>query len=245
MNTLSIKVEVWSDFVCPFCYIGKRKYENALAQFEHKDKVELVFRSFQLNPNEKKTPKTDNYSRLAAKYGITLQKAKSMGDSVAKQAKDVGLDFDFAAMIITNTYDAHRLSQFAKKYNKGNEIAERILKAYYAESKDIGDLEVLTQLAVEVGLDEKETRSILFDGKYGDEVKKDIKEASERDIHGVPYFLVNNKRVVSGAQPENVFLSALREAWKEENKEAAKKSNLEGERTDSSDGACTNGVCKI
>ena len=245
MNTQSIKVEVWSDFVCPFCYIGKRRYENALAQFEHKDKVELVFRSFQLNPNEKKTRNADNYSRLMAKYGITIEKAKSMCDHVVKQAKSVGLDFDFTAMIVTNTFDAHRLSQFAKKYNKGNEIAERILKAYYAESKDIADFETLTQLAVEVGLDEKETRSILSDGKYGEEVKKDIKEASERDVHGVPYFLINNKHVVSGAQPENVFLNALREVWEEENKETKRQDNYGEETTEFGDGACTNGVCKI
>ncbi|TGV07152.1 DsbA family oxidoreductase, partial [Mesorhizobium sp. M00.F.Ca.ET.186.01.1.1] len=142
-----MKVEVWSDFACPFCYIGKRQLEGALSQFPNKDQVEVVYRSFQLDPTMARDTNMDMHQVLASKYGMSLEQAKGMNDRVAQQAKGVGLDYYFDTMIPTNTFDAHRLAHYAATHGKMTEMKERLLKAYFTESLHLGDHEVLAQLA--------------------------------------------------------------------------------------------------
>jgi len=240
MTSLPIRVDIWSDFACPFCYIGKRRFENALKKFSHKDQVQVIFRNFELNPHQKMIPGRTKYIQLSEKYGMTIEKAKGLCDNMTKQAKELGLDYKFDTMIIGNTHDAHRLEQYAKTQGKSDEIVEEIMHAYYTDSKDIGDHETLTQLAVKVGLDDNEVRKVLSEGRFNENVKKDIKEASELGVNGVPYFLFNKNLEISGAQPEEVFLRVFEKLWKEKKKEE-KVGNGKGD----AGGKCENGVCKL
>jgi len=147
-----MKIEVWSDFVCPFCYIGKRRLEIALEKFEYKDEVELVFKSFELDPSSKKKFDENIHEIIAKKYGIPVEQAKASNNQIVDQAKAIGLNYNFDALIPTNTFDAHRVVQYAKTEGKTNELSERILKAYFIDSLNISDQKVLARLAYEVGL---------------------------------------------------------------------------------------------
>ena len=167
-----MKIEVWSDFVCPFCYIGKRRLESALDQFEYKDEVELIFRSFELDPNSKKKFDENIYEIIAKKYGISVEQSKASNDQIVAQAKVLGLNYNFDDLIPTNTFDAHRLSHYAKTEGKANELSERILKAYFVDSLNISDYKILASLAGEVGLDSDEALKVLDSDQYGDRGKK-------------------------------------------------------------------------
>lgn len=240
-----MKVEVWSDFACPFCYIGKRHLEGALSQFPHRDQVEVVYRSFQLDPTMERDTDMDMHTVLATKYGMPLEQAKSMNERVTQQAKSVGLDYYFDTMIPTNTFDAHRLAHFAAAHGKMTEMKERLLKAYFTESLHLGDHEVLAQLASEVGLDREATLAMLKSGEYGDKVQEDKRRAAEIGIKGVPFFVFNNKYAVSGAQPGEVFFSVLAKVWEEENT-AAPLTLVDQEEKEQTDGDnCADGSCKL
>jgi predicted DsbA family dithiol-disulfide isomerase len=208
-------VEIWSDYVCPFCYIGKRRFEAAVQQFEHKDKIQVRYRSFELDPYAERNSGTDMHGLLAAKYGMSREQAKAMNGNVAKQAEAVGLKYDFDHMIPTNSFDAHRLTHFAAKHGKMSEMTERLFKAYFTDCKHIGDYETLVALAAEVGLDSQETSEMLASGEYTNEVRADEQEGQRLGIHGVPYFVINRQYAVSGAQSSEVFLEALQKAWNE------------------------------
>ena len=156
-----MKIEVWSDFVCPFCYIGKRRLEIALNKFEHKDEVELVFKSFELDPSSKKKFDENIHEIIAKKYGISVEQAKASNNQIVEQAKAIDLNYNFDDLIPTNTFDAHRLSHYAKTDGKMNELSERLLKAYFVDSLNISDHKVLANLAGEVGLDSEEALKIL------------------------------------------------------------------------------------
>lgn len=210
-----MKVEIWSDYICPFCYIGKRKFEAALEQFPHREHVEVVYRSFELDPNSERNVEFDIHDLLANKYGMSRDKAKEMSDNVGAQAKSVGLDYKFDTMIVTNTFDAHRLTHFAAKHGKMHEMAERLLKAYFTDSKHIGDRETLADLAEEIGLDRGEAAAALAGDEYAQQVRNDEREAGELGIRGVPFFVINRKYGISGAQPTEVFRNALNQAWDE------------------------------
>ena len=207
-----MKIEVWSDFVCPFCYIGKRRLEIALEKFESKDKVELLFKSFELDPSAKKKFDGNINQIIAKKYGISVEQAKASNNEIEAQAKDMGLNYNFDGLIPTNTFDAHRVAHYAKTQGKMNEISEKILKAYFVDSLNISDHKVLASLAGEVGLNIEKTLSILESDQYSNEVRKDEKTASELGINGVPYFVINNKYTISGAQPSELFLESLEKA---------------------------------
>lgn len=211
-----MKVEIWSDFVCPFCYIGKRRFEQALAKFSHKNHVEVIYRSFELDPHAARDSKHDTHEMLAAKYGMSYEQAQAMTNNVAQQAAEVGLAFHFNTAIQTNTFDAHRLMYFAASHEKMHEMTERLLQAHFTDSEHIGNHETLTALAKEIGLDPNETANMLAGEQYAEEVRKDEQEARTIGVRGVPFFVINRKYAISGAQPSEVFLSALEKAWSEE-----------------------------
>ncbi|MBQ4900979.1 DsbA family oxidoreductase [Paenibacillus sp. Marseille-P2973] len=208
-----MKVEIWSDYACPFCYIGKRRFEKALEQFPHKDEVEVVFRSFELDPSSPKEIRTSMQEILAAKYGMSLDEAKAANDRVAGQASEEGLVYRFDTMIPTNTFDAHRLTHYAGEQGKMAEMSERIFKAYFTDSLHIGDMDTLIFLAQGIGLDGKETADILASDAFADEVRRDERLAGEIGVRGVPFFVLDEKYAVSGAQPLEVFQKALQQVW--------------------------------
>jgi len=238
-----MRIDVWSDYACPFCYIGKRRLENALSQFPHRDEVEVVFRSFQLDPHAKVHGNKDIHDMLAAKYGMSREKAIEMNGQVGEQARGVGLDFHFDTMVHTNTFDSHRLSHYASVHGKGAEMSERLLRAYFTDSLNIGDRSVLAQLAAEVGLNQEEAAAMLESDAYTDEVNGDLDAGQRLGITGVPFFVFNNKYAVSGAQPGPVFTEVLDTVWAEEQEAPVlqtlgqTKSNNPG-NSDCSDGSC-------
>ena len=211
-----MKIEVWSDFVCPFCYIGKRRLEIALEKFEHKDEVELAFKSFELDPASKKKSDKNIHEIIAKKYGIPVEQAKASNNQIVAAAKAIGLNFNFDDVIRTNTFDAHRVAHYAKTEGKMNELAERIFKAYFVDSLNISDHKVLASLSSEVGLNSDKVLSVLESNQYAEEARKDEETASKLKISGVPYFIINNKYTISGAQQPKIFLEAIEKAREEE-----------------------------
>ncbi len=236
-----MKIEVWSDYVCPFCYIGKRRLEAALEQFPHRDQVEVVFKSFELDPDCKTDYSVSIHEHLAEKYGISVEQAKEMNENVIRQAKEAGLDYNFDTLSPENTFDAHRLAKFAEARGKGHEMTERLLKAYFIESKRIADHETLIRLAEEVGLSQEQTEKMLAGDEYGDEVRADEKEAAQIGVRGVPFFVINRKYAISGAQPVEVFLNAFQKAWEEEDQP----SFIEMSGNEDQGGNCGPDGCKI
>ncbi|MDQ0351439.1 putative DsbA family dithiol-disulfide isomerase [Alkalibacillus filiformis] len=211
-----MKVEIWSDVVCPFCYIGKRRFEQALQQFNFGDEVEVTFKSFQLDPTVEKGQYDDIHQMLANKYQVPYEQGKEMNAQMAQQAKEVGLEFNFDSVVPTNTEDAHRLSQFAKQEGKLYELMEELMKAYFTKGLDVGDHEVLLDTAGEVGLDREEASNALESGAYLSNVRRDQQEASQIGVQGVPFFVFNEKYAVSGAQSTESFLEVLNKVYEEE-----------------------------
>jgi len=210
-----MKVEIWSDYVCPFCYIGKRRFELALQQFSNKQSVEVEYKSFELDPGALRDGNPGVHDMLAAKYGMSKEQAVANTNQITRQAKELGLDYDFDRMIQTNTFDAHRLTHFATQKGKHAEMTERLLKAHFTDTLHIGNRETLADLAAEVGLDRAEALQALTEGAYAEEVRADEQEAGQLGVRGVPFFVINRKYAISGAQPSEVFLQALQKAWDE------------------------------
>ncbi len=213
---LAMKIEVWSDFVCPFCYIGKRRLEKALNGFSHKESVTIEYMSYQLDPAAQHIPGKDFYETFSELKGIPLEQVKQMNHQVAKEASKVGLDYRFDTMQYGNTFDAHRVAKFAAKNGKGNELAEHFLHAYFTESEQLSNHETLTRLAGEAGLDKEKVKEILKTKKYSQQVNEDIDIARQIGVQGVPFFVFNEKYAVSGAQPSEVFNEVLEKVWEEE-----------------------------
>jgi predicted DsbA family dithiol-disulfide isomerase len=211
-----MKVEIWSDVVCPFCYIGKRKFENALKEFEQKDNVEIVWRSFQLDPDLEPVPGQSVHQYLANRKGVTLEKGKEMNAYMSNVAKEVGLEYNFDKAIINNTLNAHRLLHLAHKHGVQNEAKETLFAAYYTQGKDVGDTETLVAIGESVGLNADEVRTMLQSDTYIKEVQLDQYRAQQVGAQGVPFFVFNNKYAVSGAQPTDVFAQVLNKVWEEE-----------------------------
>jgi protein disulfide-isomerase len=222
LETPKMKVEIWSDIMCPFCYIGKRNYESALDRFEAKNQVEVEWRSFQLDPTiPKNLPSKENvYQYLADKKGISYEQSAKMHERVIEMAKNAGLDYRFDKAIVANSFDAHRLIQLAKTKGLGDAAEERLFRAYFTEGKDFGDHEILISIGKEMGIPEEEIKSALVSGDYAEKVNEDIQEAGEIGVQGVPFFVFNRKYAVSGAQPPEYFLQALNQSfgeWKKAN----------------------------
>lgn len=209
-----MQVEIWSDIMCPFCYIGKRKFEAALEKFPKKNEVEIIWKSYQLDPNIKEQPGKDIYSYLAEAKGQSLEWSKKMHENVVNMAKSVGLEYNFDKAVIANSFDAHRVIQFAKKHGLGDALEERLFKAYFTEGKNFADHETLAAIGEEVGLDRKEILSLLNSNDLADNVHSDIEEGMRLGLRGVPFFVFNRKIGVSGAQESAVFLQALEEGSK-------------------------------
>ena len=212
-----MKIEIWSDIFCPFCYIGKRRFENALNKFENKEEVEVQFKSFELNPNAEKINNSNIHEAISEKYGISLEEARSNNENIVKQAKGLGLDFNFDSLVLTNSFDAHRMIHFAKEYGKHKEMVEALFKAYFTDSKNISDFNTLGDIVKSVGLDKDEAIKVLNSNKYEKEVREDEALARRYSITSIPTFIINNKFIVTGAQSEDIFLMALRNASKLDN----------------------------
>lgn len=211
-----MKIEVWSDYQCPFCYIGKARLNKALEQFPNRDEVEVSFRSFELDPNAAKDIPMNMYEMLMNKYGLTLEQVKQNSANLWQQAKNEGLDFQFDTMVLTNSFDAHRLLKFAAKQGKEAEMNEALFRAYFTDSLHIGDHDTLLDIAERVGLDRTETQTFLNSEQLGKEVRQDEQQANQLGVTGVPFFVVNNKYGISGAQPTEVFLNTLQDVWSED-----------------------------
>lgn len=211
-----MKVEIWSDVVCPFCYLGKRKFENALAQFEYKDQVEVIWHSFQLDPDSHYQPGITLVDYLVEHKGYGAEDIKEMQSELKERGAAVGLVFNQEKALPANTFDAHRIIHLAKAKGLQNEAEERFFKAYFTEGKNIEDKETLSELAGDIGLAAADVASLLEGDQYTDEVKRDIHDSKSLGIRGVPFFLIDERVSVSGAQETNYFLRALTKAWVEE-----------------------------
>ena len=205
-----MKIEIWSDVVCPWCYIGKRRLESALRQFEHADEVEVAWRSFQLNPDTPAGTAVPTSDYLAGRFG---PQAKAMTGRVAELAADEGLDLDFDAALTVNTLDAHRLLHLAADLGIGDAAKERLLRAHFTEGADLSDHETLTRLLGEAGADPERVRAVLAGPEYADAVRADIDEARRLGASGVPFFVIDRRYGISGAQPAETFLQVLRTAY--------------------------------
>ncbi|MGL4452311.1 MAG: DsbA family oxidoreductase [Sarcina sp.] len=230
-----MKIEIWSDFVCPYCYIGKRRLELAIEQFADKENIELIFRSFELDPNAKKSYDDSIDEHISEKYNIPIEEAIAANNAIIEQAKEVGLNYNFKDLIRTNTFDAHRLTHYAKEEGKMSEMSERILKAYFIESLNISDHETLIKLATQVGLNKSKVSEVLKSDMYSKEVRNDEATATARAVTGVPYFVFDEKFAVSGAQPSSIFLRVLNNTKNEA--DMLKKSS------NSNVGICIDGNC--
>jgi predicted DsbA family dithiol-disulfide isomerase len=208
-----MKVEIWSDVFCPFCYIGKRKFEQALAQFPHRDDVEVVWHSFQLQPDAPLESEGDVHEMLAKKYGMTRQRAREMNDHVTNEAAKVGLVYNLDRAQRTNSFDAHRLSHLAAAHGKQDEAEEALFTAYFTDGRHLGRHETLAAIGAGLGLDAEEVAATLASDAYASEVRADIAEARSFGINGVPFFIFDRTYAVSGAQPSEVFLTALQRTW--------------------------------
>jgi predicted DsbA family dithiol-disulfide isomerase len=204
-----VKIEIWSDVVCPWCYIGKRRLEQALSQFEHADEVEIFWRSFQLQPEARQGVAVPTLEYLAERFG---PQATQMTEHVAEVAKGDGLDLDFGKALTVNTFDAHRLLHLASELGIADAAKERLLHAHFTEGADLSDNDTLVALMKDAGADPDKTRQVLTNGEYGDEVRADIEEARALGANGVPFFVIDRKYGISGAQPAETFLHALRTA---------------------------------
>lgn len=202
-------VKIWSDVMCPFCYIGKRRFEQALALFPGRDSVSVEWKSFQLDPDGKTIPERSVNEYLAERKGWSLDYTRRVQAQVTAMAKDVGLTYDFDKAVVANSFDAHRLSHLAKQYGKQDAMEERLFRAYFTEGKNTADHDILIALGVEIGLDAAEVATMLSGGGFGDAVQRDIREAREIGVHGVPFFVFDDTYAVSGAQPAELFLQVL------------------------------------
>ncbi|MBP1043980.1 DsbA family oxidoreductase [Vagococcus sp. BWB3-3] len=203
-----MKIDIWSDFACPFCYIGKRHLETAL---NGREDVEVVFHSFELDPQAATHYEEDIHQLIANKYGISYEQSKANNDQVKQMAAATGLTYDFDAMQPTNTFTAHRLAQFAKDQGKGNEFVEAGMAAYFAKGAFLNDEETLVTIGTSVGLDESELRRIINSTDYLAPVRVDQTKAMELGIQSVPFFLIDDQYAISGAQPVATFENVLKQ----------------------------------
>lgn len=208
-----MKIEIWSDVMCPFCYIGKRRFEDALAQFAHQDEVTVEWKSFQLNPDLVTDTTITSAQYLADRKGFSLDHAEELQNHVTEMAAEVGLTYNLEKSVVANSFDAHRFAHLAKTKGLGDEAEEALFKAYFTDSLNISDPNILAELGTSIGLDAQEVHHTLSGNKYVAEVKKDIAEAAQLGINAVPFFVMDRKYGVSGAQAVPVFLQTLDKAF--------------------------------
>ncbi len=211
-----MEINIWSDVRCPFCYIGKHKFERALEKFGNKDKIKVIWHSFELDPNLKTNPELDPIQELADKKGLQVHQIRQMMEAGAgKMAREMGLTMNFENAVVANSFNAHRLIQLAKIKGLADEMEEALFEAHFRDSKNIDDKTILRELGQSVGLKEADLDRTLFTDEFADKVEQDKRTAAQIGVRGVPFFVFNNKYAVSGAQPEEAFLEVLEKSWSE------------------------------
>ncbi len=200
-----MKIDIWSDFACPYCYIGEKHLKQALGDID----AEIIFHSFELDPNMSAREHIDVYTSLAKKYGMSLAQAKAQCASIEKMAQEAGLEFDIGNIKLANTFNAHRIAQFANSNGKGNAFVETAMQAYFCDGEDFSDKETLLKLALSVGLVEEEVRRILNTEEYAESVREDEKAAEKINITSVPFFVFDERYSISGAQPPETFKQVI------------------------------------
>ncbi len=235
-----MKVDIFSDVACPWCYIGKRRFENALDSFPQKDQVEITWHSYQLDPTAPKVSDVSLNELLAKKYGMTFQQAAAANNRVSTLAAGEGLEYHLEKAKYGNTFDAHRLIQLAGERGVQDEVEERFFRAYFSEGEALGDTETLVRLVAEAGIDLEEARAVLAGNEYADTVREDLEEARQIGIQGVPFFILDEKYGISGAQSTELFKEALDKVWAESHPKA-KITTIAGD----DDAACEGDSCAI
>lgn len=214
--TKRLQVQIWSDIACPWCYVGKRRFESALKSFAHVADVTVIWRAFELDQGAPRLREARPYAeRLAQKYGTSRSQAQQMIDRMVQTARADGLELDFEHIQPGNTFDAHRVLHLARDRGRQDALKERFLRGYLSEGRNIGDHDTLRSLATEAGLSEDEVSTTLATDQYAREVRSDEAEASALGIHGVPFFVLDNRYAIEGAQPADSILNALERAWSE------------------------------
>jgi predicted DsbA family dithiol-disulfide isomerase len=208
-----VHVEIWSDIACPWCYVGKRRFEAALAAFEHREEVTVTWRSFELDPGAPRMRDVDGASHLAAKYGTSREQALAMQRNMTEVAAAEGLEFHFDRARGGNTFDAHRLVHLAAAHGAQDAMEERLMRAYLTEGEPIGDPDALHRLALDVGLPDDEVAALLAGDRFAAEVRDDERTAAALGISAVPFFVVDRRIGAAGAQPPDVLGELLRRAW--------------------------------
>ena len=207
-----MQIEIWSDVICPWCYIGKRRFEQALAQLPRRDEVKVIWRSFELDPHAPQQYPGTLDELLSKKYGVSAQQAAAMNARVTGLAREVGLEYRLSQARPGNTFDAHRLLHFAMERGLGDRAAERLMRGYFSESLPVGERAALARLAPDFGIPEAEALALLESDAHAESVRADEARAAAFDITGVPFFVFDEKSGISGAQPVEVFADALRQA---------------------------------
>jgi len=208
-----MKVEIFSDIHCPYCYVGMSRLEKALKDFDHRDEVELIYRSYELNPSAEVSSKDSIYEVMAKKQNISIMDAMAYYEQLEEAGRLEGVTFDMEMLIPTNTFDALRLSHYAKKFGKQVPLMKRLFKAHFEEGIDVGDIQALARLGEEVGLAKDEVQKVLESSDYKEDVVGDHASATLMGISSVPYYVLNEKFGMAGAQSVEDFLSALNEAY--------------------------------
>lgn len=234
-----MKIEVWSDYVCPFCYIGKKQLEKAIKNSGYDGQIDVEFKSFLLDPTTPIDTEESIYTSLARKYNMSEQEVENMTKNVASRAKEVGLDYNFDDMKTANTTAAHRLAKLAAEQGKAEIYNERLMKAYFLEGEAIGRHDVLKRLAKEAELDMETVQRVLESNEYEEAIEQDIYEAQQIGVRGVPFFVFNNKYGVSGAQPQGLFEQTIEQAASE----AGLKKRIEVIGQDGT--ICSDGQCEV
>jgi predicted DsbA family dithiol-disulfide isomerase len=234
-----MKVDIWSDVACPWCYIGKRRFESALEQFGHRDQVQVDWKSFQLDPEAPHESHESHDELLAKKFGVSEAQVAQMNAQLSGLAEKEGLDYHFDLLKNANTFDAHRLIHLAARHGLQDAMKESLMHAYWTEGLALWDTDALVNIAAQVGLDADEARTTLESDAYADEVRSDIQQAALYGITGVPFFVFDEKYGVSGAQPAETFGKVLEQVWTESHPLV----RIGGDAQDA--GSCEDGSCAI
>lgn len=237
-----MKVEVWSDFMCPFCYIGDTKLQKAIKNLGLQDDVDIEFKSYELDPTAEEWSGVAFVDIIRSKYSVSVEQAQRNNENIAQHAKEVGLNYRMDMLKPTNSFKAHRLAHFGKSKGKELEIVNALFSAYFEQGKNLSDNTELMEIAKSVGLEEREIQEVLDnDDMFANEVNKDKGQARMYGIQAAPYFVINDKYVVKGAQPLETFEGAINTAWGEINTQK----KFEDLSTDDNSGHCSDGSCSI
>ena len=212
---MPLTVEIWSDVVCPWCYIGKRRFEAALERFAHRDEVTVMWRSFELDPEASRDVHGTAAERLAGKFGMSQERALQLHAEMEERAAGEGLEYHMDQTKGGNSFDAHRMIHLAATYGHQADAKERLLRAYFTEGESLGVWDTLVRLMEEIGVDGNEARESLRLDKFAEDVREDEALAQQFGIQGVPFFVFDRRYGLSGAQPADVMLTALERAWEE------------------------------